>query len=70
MMTKTKLFELLVRGKTPVDRAIFRPILMHFAARQLVEREKGRKFILSAGCEITVNTKQENLMAMREASIF
>jgi len=36
----------------------------------LIDREKGRKFILSAGCEITVNTKHENLMAMRNASIF
>ena len=36
----------------------------------LVEKEKGRKFIISAGCEITVNTLYENLMAMRKASIF
>ena len=36
----------------------------------LAEKEKGRKFILSAGCEITVNTRHENLMAMRKASIF
>jgi uroporphyrinogen-III decarboxylase len=40
------------------------------ACKILVTREKGRKFILSAGCEITVNTKQENLTAMRKASIF
>lgn len=40
------------------------------AAQQLVKNEKKRKFILSAGCEITVNTKPENLMAMRKASIF
>lgn len=40
------------------------------ATKELVEREKNRKFILSAGCEITVNTKHENLMAMRNASIF
>lgn len=40
------------------------------ATRILVEQEKNRKFILSAGCEITVHTKHENLMAMREASIF
>ncbi|MCK5703881.1 MAG: hypothetical protein KAI29_22135, partial [Cyclobacteriaceae bacterium] len=40
------------------------------ASRLLIEKEKGRKFILSAGCEITVNTKYENLMAMRKASIF
>ena len=40
------------------------------ATKQLVDLEKDRKFILSAGCEITVNTKNENLMAMRKASIF
>ena len=40
------------------------------ASKMLVNKEKGRKFILSAGCEITVNTKPENLMAMRNASIF
>ena len=40
------------------------------ATKLLVEQEKERKFILSAGCEITVNTKHENLMAMRKASIF
>jgi MtaA/CmuA family methyltransferase len=44
--------------------------LIFDAAKQLVEREKNRKFILSAGCEITVNTRHENLMAMRNASIF
>ena len=40
------------------------------ATKLLVKQEKGRKFILSAGCEITVNTRHENIMAMREASIF
>jgi MtaA/CmuA family methyltransferase len=40
------------------------------ATKLLTQKEKGRKFILSAGCEITVNTKPENLMAMRNASIF
>lgn len=44
--------------------------LIYDATKQLVEKEKNRKFILSAGCEITVNTKLENLMAMRKASIF
>ena len=39
-------------------------------SRQLIKQEKNRKFIFSAGCEITVNTKHENLIAMREASIF
>jgi MtaA/CmuA family methyltransferase len=45
-------------------------VLIHDASRALVNKEKSRKFILSAGCEITVNTKHENLMAMRKASIF
>lgn len=40
------------------------------ATKLLVQKEKGRKFVLSAGCEITVNTLPENLMAMRLASIF
>lgn len=36
-------------------------------ARALVERERGRAFILSAGCEITPLTPVENLRAMRQA---
>ena len=40
------------------------------ATKMLVDQEKDRKFILSAGCEITANTQHENLMAMRKASIF
>lgn len=36
--------------------------------KELLEAEKGRKFILSAGCEITVSTPHENLLAMRKAS--
>lgn len=36
--------------------------------RKLAERERGRPFILSAGCEITPLTPPENLLAMREAS--
>ena len=39
------------------------------AGKMLVEKEKGRKFILSGGCEITVKTKPEQLMALREASL-
>jgi uroporphyrinogen-III decarboxylase len=34
----------------------------------LVKKEKHRKYILSAGCEITVNTPPENLKAMQKAS--
>ncbi|MBS3771473.1 MAG: uroporphyrinogen decarboxylase family protein [Bacteroidales bacterium] len=37
-------------------------------SRTLINNEKHRKYILSAGCEITVNTPIENLRAMREAS--
>jgi len=32
----------------------------------LVESQKGKKFILSGGCEITVSTPHENLKAMRK----
>ncbi|MFW5823131.1 MAG: uroporphyrinogen decarboxylase family protein [Tangfeifania sp.] len=39
-------------------------------SRQLVEKFKNERFILSAGCEITALTPPENLSAMREASIF
>ena len=35
----------------------------------LCDKEKGRKFILSAGCEIIVTTPHENLLAMRKASL-
>jgi uroporphyrinogen-III decarboxylase len=38
-------------------------------SRDLVERHKNEKYILSAGCEITVLTPPENLMAMRRASL-
>ena len=34
----------------------------------LCEKEKGRRFILSGGCEISITTHPENLIAMREAS--
>ena len=37
-------------------------------ASNLVEKEKNRRYILSGGCEITVNTPLANLHAMREAS--
>ena len=38
------------------------------ASFDLVQRERDRLFILSGGCEITVNTPDENLHAMRHAS--
>jgi len=36
--------------------------------KELVSSETGKPFILSGGCEITVNTPVANLMAMREAA--
>lgn len=36
-------------------------------SKNLIQREKGRKFILSGGCEITVNTSPENLKTMSKA---
>jgi len=36
--------------------------------QNLLQKESGRKHILSAGCEITVNTPVENLLAMRKES--
>ncbi len=37
-------------------------------SKNLLEQENGRKFIFSGGCEITVGTPHENLMAMRKVS--
>lgn len=45
------------------------PDEIYTACKLLCDKEKDRKFILSAGCEIIVNTPHENLMAMRNASI-
>lgn len=39
------------------------------SCREIVRKEKGRKFILSGGCEICVNTPPKNLQAMRTASL-
>jgi len=50
-----------VMDKTPDE--------IYNACKQLCDNEKGRKFILSAGCEIIVTTPHENLMAMRKASL-
>lgn len=36
-------------------------------SKNLITKERGRRFMLSGGCEITVNTPTENLMAMRRA---
>ena len=37
-------------------------------SEQLVMQEKGRRYLLSGGCEITVGTPPANLKAMRRAS--
>jgi len=42
---------------------------IHSTCKLLCDKEKGRKFILSAGCEIIVTTPHENLLAMRKASL-
>ena len=39
-------------------------------SQQLAEKQIGKKFILSGGCEITVNTPHKNLLAMRNASYY
>ncbi len=38
-------------------------------SRRLVDKYKDQKYMLAAGCEITVLTPHGNLMAMRRASI-
>ncbi len=38
-------------------------------SRDLIRSQENQKYILSAGCEITVNTPTKNLMAMRKASV-
>ncbi|MFZ0281643.1 MAG: uroporphyrinogen decarboxylase family protein, partial [Bacteroidales bacterium] len=38
-------------------------------SRHLVDNYKDQKYLLAAGCEITVLTPHENLMAMRRASL-
>ena len=42
---------------------------IYATCKLLCDKEKGRKFILSAGCEIIVTTPPENLMSMRKASL-
>lgn len=39
------------------------------ACNDILQKEKGRKYILSAGCEVCLNTPIENLQAMRLASL-
>lgn len=51
----------------PVDIQNLSSREVYVYAKSLVDREKDRSFMLSGGCEITVNTPAENLMAMRMA---
>lgn len=39
------------------------------ACKEMVRMEEGRKFILSAGCEICLDTPLKNLQAMRTAGL-
>jgi MtaA/CmuA family methyltransferase len=43
---------------------------VYYLSKTLVDKYKEQKYILAAGCEITVLTPPENLMAMRKASIY
>ena len=43
------------------------PETLFVQARQLVKKEQNRKFILSGGCEITVNTPHEHVSALSNA---
>jgi uroporphyrinogen-III decarboxylase len=38
-------------------------------SKALVDKYKDQKYLLAAGCEITVLTPAENLTAMRKASL-
>jgi uroporphyrinogen-III decarboxylase len=51
----------------PVDIQDFTPDQIQLACQNLIHAEAGRKFMLSGGCEITVNTPGENLLAMRNS---
>lgn len=46
------------------------PETIRIESRLLCEKEKDHSFILSGGCEITVNTPVEHLKAMRQGSVF
>jgi len=42
---------------------------VYILSKMLVDKYKGQKYLLAAGCEITVLTPHQNLMAMRRASL-
>jgi MtaA/CmuA family methyltransferase len=41
---------------------------VYMLSRELIDKYKGQKYLLAAGCEITVLTPHQNLMAMRRSS--
>lgn len=45
------------------------PAEIALETEQLCEKEAGRPFILSGGCEVTINTPVDHLKAMRNASL-
>ncbi|MBI9070241.1 MAG: uroporphyrinogen decarboxylase family protein [Melioribacteraceae bacterium] len=51
----------------PVDIEQKTPEEIYDITKELCIKERDRKFILSGGCEITINTPYENLKAMRSA---
>ena len=66
-----------IMGKNMILMGNIEPVLIQNAtadeierlSRELVTKHGDERFILSAGCEITVATPHENLMAMRKASL-
>ncbi len=52
----------------PVDVQEKKAEEVYAMSRSLVEKYSSEKYLLAAGCEITVLTPDENLMAMRQAS--
>jgi MtaA/CmuA family methyltransferase len=51
----------------PVDLQNLNAREVYERSKRLINNEKGRRFMLSGGCEITANTPYENLLAMRKA---
>ena len=45
------------------------PVEIERETELLCEKEAGRPFILSGGCEVTINTPATHLKAMRNASL-
>jgi uroporphyrinogen-III decarboxylase len=70
MATARKIFgpEVTLSGNiNPVELQNMTPEESFRLSGKMVEENKGRRFILSAGCEITVNTPPANVRAMRDA---